>query len=76
MLGGAMGKLFSAWLPDLAGPSGAYALVGMAAVFSACARAPLTAMLIVFEMSNDYALILPLMLTAVTRFASCAVSVS
>ncbi|HIP38782.1 MAG TPA: CBS domain-containing protein [Desulfocapsa sulfexigens] len=66
MLGGAMGKLFAAWQPELAGPSGAYALVGMAAVFSACARAPLTAMLIVFEMSNDYALILPLMLTAVT----------
>lgn len=66
MLGGAMGKMFAAWQPELAGPSGAYALVGMAAVFSACARAPLTAMLIVFEMSNDYALILPLMLTAVT----------
>lgn len=66
MLGGAMGKLFAAWQPELAGPSGAYALVGMAAVFAACARAPLTAMLIVFEMSNDYALILPLMLTAVT----------
>jgi CIC family chloride channel protein len=66
MLGGAMGELFSAWQPELAGPPGAYALVGMAAVFAACARAPLTAMLIVFEMSNDYALILPLMLTAVT----------
>ncbi len=66
MLGGAMGKLFSAWQPELAGQPGAYALVGMAAVFAACARAPLTAMLIVFEMSNDYALILPLMLTAVT----------
>ena len=66
MLGGAMGELFSAWIPELAGPPGAYTLVGMAAVFSACARAPLTAMLIVFEMSNDYALILPLMLTAVT----------
>ncbi len=66
MLGGAMGELFHAWMPELAGPPGAYALVGMAAVFSACARAPLTAMLIVFEMSNDYALILPLMLTAVT----------
>ncbi len=65
MLGGAMGELFHAWMPELAGPSGAYALVGMAAVFSACARAPLTAMLIVFEMSNDYALILPLMLAAV-----------
>jgi len=66
MLGGAMGKFFSFWQPELAGPPGAYALVGMAAVFAACARAPLTAMLIVFEMSNDYALILPLMLTAVT----------
>lgn len=66
MLGGAMGKFFSTWQPELAGPAGAYALVGMAAVFSACARAPLTAILIVFEMSNDYALILPLMLTAVT----------
>jgi CIC family chloride channel protein len=66
MLGGAMGEIFHAWMPELAGPPGAYALVGMAAVFSACARAPLTAMLIVFEMSNDYALILPLMLTAVT----------
>jgi CIC family chloride channel protein len=38
----------------------------MAAVFAACARAPLTAMLIVFEMSNDYSLILPLMVAAVT----------
>jgi CIC family chloride channel protein len=66
MLGGAMGSLFSAWQPEIAGPSGAYALVGMAAVFAACARAPLTAMLIVFEMSNDYSLILPLMVAAVT----------
>jgi CIC family chloride channel protein len=66
MLGGAMGSLFTAWKPEIAGPSGAYALVGMAAVFAACARAPLTAMLIVFEMSNDYSLILPLMVAAVT----------
>ena len=47
--------------PDLTIEIGAYALVGMAAVFSAAARAPLTSMLIVFEMSNDYRLILPLM---------------
>jgi CIC family chloride channel protein len=65
MLGGALGHVFAAWQPELAGAPGAYALVGMAAVFAACARAPLTAILIVFEMSNDYALILPLMLTAV-----------
>lgn len=66
MLGGALGSLFASWKPELAGPTGAYALVGMAAVFAACARAPLTAMLIVFEMSNDYSLILPLMVAAVT----------
>ncbi|RUM33644.1 MAG: chloride channel protein [Desulfobulbus sp.] len=66
MLGGAMGSLFSSWQPAVAGPPGSYALVGMAAVFAACARAPLTAMLIVFEMSNDYSLILPLMVAAVT----------
>jgi CIC family chloride channel protein len=66
MLGGAMGSVFASWKPELAGPPGAYALVGMAAVFAACARAPLTAMLIVFEMSNDYSLILPLMVAAVT----------
>ncbi|NOQ47452.1 MAG: CBS domain-containing protein [Desulfobulbaceae bacterium] len=66
MLGGAMGMVFYSWKPELAGPPGAYALVGMAAVFAACAHAPLTAMLIVFEMSNDYALILPLMIAAVT----------
>lgn len=66
MLGGAVGQLFESWLPGIAGGSGAYALVGMAAVFAATARAPLTAMLIVFEMSNDYNLILPLMVAGIT----------
>lgn len=66
MLGGALGALFSVLLPEFAGPSGSYALVGMAAVFAACAHAPLTAILIVFEMSNDYGLILPLMIAAVS----------
>lgn len=66
MLGGAMGTMFFSWQPELAGSPGAYALVGMAAVFAATARAPLTAMLIVFEMSNDYSMILPLMVAAVT----------
>ncbi len=65
MLGGFLGHLFNALFPGIAGEAGAYALVGMAAVFSATARAPLTAMLIVFEMSNDYFLILPLMVAGV-----------
>jgi len=66
MLGGAFGHLL-AWIsPGFPVAIGAYALVGMAAVFAAAARAPLTAMLIVFEMSNDYQLILPLMAACMT----------
>lgn len=65
MCGGAFGYAANLLFPEIAGDTGAYALVGMAAVFAAAARAPLTAMLIVFEMSNDYYLILPLMVAGV-----------
>lgn len=61
MLGGAFGYIVKYLVPGIPIEVGAYALVGMASVFAAAARAPLTAMLIVFEMSNDYQLILPLM---------------
>lgn len=66
MLGGSLGKILEHFFPQVAGGAGAYALVGMAALFSATARAPLTAMLIVFEMSNDYLMILPLMISGIT----------
>ena len=66
VLGGAMGHIFESLFPSLGTNTGAFALVGMAALFSATARAPLTAMLIVFEMSNDYLMILPLMVAGVT----------
>ncbi len=62
MMGGVFGDLVHRVLPSVTGPVGAYALVGMAAVFAGAAHAPMTAMLIVFEMSGDYRLILPLML--------------
>jgi CIC family chloride channel protein len=65
VLGGAYGYIASAFFPDIAGEVGAYALVGMAAVFAAAARAPLTSILIVFEMSGDYHLILPLMTASI-----------
>ncbi len=64
-LGGIVGNLSQQLWPDLVVHPGAYAIVGMAAVFAGAARAPITAVLIVFEMSNDYKLILPLMLTTV-----------
>ena len=63
MLGGAFGYWVHILFPAFTGSMGAYALVGMAAVFAASAHAPLTAFLIVFEMSGDYRMILPLMVT-------------
>jgi len=65
MLGGAYGALIHYWLPDVASASGAYALVGMATVFAAAVRAPITAVLIIFEMTRDYRIVLPLMLATV-----------
>jgi CIC family chloride channel protein len=65
MLGEAVGIIVNTLFPGLAAPPGAYALVGMAAVFSGAAHAPVTAVLIVFEMTGDYRIILPLMLTVV-----------
>jgi len=65
MLGGAYGALMYRWLPGVASASGAYALVGMATVFAATVRAPITAVLIIFEMTRDYRIVLPLMLATV-----------
>ncbi len=63
-LGGAFGNAAVALLPGSGINAGAFALVGMAAVFSAAARAPLTAIVIPFELTGDYGLVLPLMLAA------------
>jgi len=63
-LGGAFGNTATQLLPDAGIQPGAFALVGMAAVFSAAARAPLTAIVIPFEITGDYELVLPLMLAA------------
>lgn len=65
MLGGAYGHLVHALFPEATAGSGAYALVGMAAFFAAAAKAPMTSILILFEMTNDYRIILPLMTATV-----------
>ncbi len=59
-LGGAVGAI-AVELFGMRSPTG-FALVGMAAVFAAIVRAPLTAIILVFELSGDYELVLPLML--------------
>ena len=62
MLGTAYGGLLHAAWPDLTGAAGAYGLVGMGAVFAAAARAPMTAVISILELTGEYQLILPLML--------------
>ena len=51
--------------PDVTASAGAYALVGMGALVGGATHAPLTAILIIFEMTNDYRIILPLMVAVV-----------
>lgn len=60
-LGGAFGRAVEFLAPGTTAGPGAFASVGMAAVFAGAARAPFTAILIVFEMTDDYRLIVPLM---------------
>lgn len=61
MLGGAYGTLAAQWFPALAIAPPAFAMVGMAAVLAGAVHAPLTAILLLFEMTHDYRIILPLM---------------
>jgi len=60
MLGAAFGHVAGSELPG-AGPVGAYALIGMGAVFAGAARAPITAVVIMFELTGEYSIILPMM---------------
>ena len=61
MAGAAYGQTLHHLIPGIAGSPGAYALIGMGAVFAGAARAPITAVLILFELTGEYTIILPLM---------------
>jgi CIC family chloride channel protein len=65
MLGGAFGVAAQHLLPGLQLTPPAFAMVGMAAVLAGSVHAPLTAVLLLFEMTNDYRIILPLMFAVV-----------
>jgi len=69
MLGATLGTIFNQLWPDIALVPAAYALVGMGAVFAGSAQAPMTAFIMLFEMSNDYHIILPLMITCIISAA-------
>ena len=65
MVGAVFGDVVHAIAPGSAGSVGAYALVGMGALFAGSARAPITAVVIMFELTGEYSIILPLMLAIV-----------
>lgn len=65
MAGAVFGQVVNALFPGVVAPPGAYALVGMGAVFAGSAHAPITAVVMLFELTGDYRIILPLMLTIV-----------
>jgi CIC family chloride channel protein len=66
MLGGAIGTVAHHLLPGYTAAPGAYALVGMGALFAGVVRAPMTSVLMIFEMTRDYAVIVPLMIANLT----------
>jgi CIC family chloride channel protein len=68
MLGGAVGFLDQLVLHHSGNEIGAFALVGMGAVFAGSIRAPITSVLIIFEMTGSYGLILPLMIANMTAY--------
>ena len=68
MLGGAIGTVAHGVLPGYTATPGAYALVGMGALFAGIVRAPMTSVLMIFEMTRDYAVIVPLMIANLTSF--------
>jgi chloride channel protein, CIC family len=65
MTGGFLGTVVHHFLPSVTAGGGAYATVGMGAVVAAATHAPLTAMIIIFEMTGDYKIIPPLMISCV-----------
>jgi chloride channel protein, CIC family len=62
MVGGAVGGVAHMLMPDYTGNAGAYALVGMGAAFAGIVRVPLTSVIMIFEMTRDYSIIVPLMI--------------
>lgn len=66
MLGGAVGSVAHQYFPAHTATPGAYALVGMGALFAGIVRVPMTSVLMIFEMTQDYAIIVPLMIANLT----------
>jgi CIC family chloride channel protein len=68
MIGGTTGGIAHSLLPNVTANPGAYALVGMGTAFAGIVRTPLTSVIMIFEMTRDYAIIVPLMISNLISF--------
>lgn len=68
MFGGTVGSIAHGLFPSHTATAGAYALVGMGAAFAGIVRAPMTSVVMIFEMTQDYAVIVPLMIANLVSF--------
>jgi CIC family chloride channel protein len=68
MIGAAVGNVAHLIDPMHTAGAGAYALVGMGALFAGVVRTPLTSVIMIFEMTRDYAIIVPLMIANLVAF--------
>src|ERR1700730_13877581 len=68
MLGGIVGNVAHGLLPTYVANPGVYALVGMGTAFAGIVRAPMTSVVMIFEITRDYAVIVPLMISNLVSF--------
>ena len=68
MIGGSVGWVAHTLFPHLTAGPGAYALVGMGAAFAGIVRTPMTSVIMIFEMTRDYSIIVPLMISNLISF--------
>ena len=68
MLGGSLGTLAHGFWPGHVATSGVYALMGMGTAFAGIVRAPMTSVVMIFETTRDYAVIVPLMISNLVSF--------
>jgi chloride channel protein, CIC family len=68
MLGGVVGSVANHFFPSTVGTPGAYALAGMGTAFAGIVRAPMTSVVMILEITRDYAVIVPLMISNLVSF--------
>lgn len=69
MVGSFIGSMAQDLFPNITSNAGAYALVGMGAYFAAVIRAPFTSIIMVFELTRDYNIMLPLMIANIISYS-------